>query len=110
MASVTVDVDIDEFDDGEVVLETLRRGYRVTITPEQMQKKFDKWDREQIQEAKADLAEEHLAEDDLAELLRCLRQQRYADAISMVESMLFPKFKTLTECETAYKKLKAAAR
>lgn len=106
MASVTVHVDIDEFDDAEVVCAALRRDYRVTITPDQMQK-FDKWDREKIQEAKADLAEEQIAEDDLAELLHCLKRQRYADAIAMVEAMLFPKFKTLTDCETQYKKLKA---
>jgi hypothetical protein len=105
MASVTVDVDIDEFDDAEVVAEAKRRGYRVIVTPEQM-KGFHKWIREEIEQL--DVEEGRPSDDDLSELLDCLRSQRYTDAIALVEALRFPKFKTLTECKEKYKKQKAA--
>lgn len=106
MASVTVDVDIDEFDDDEVVSEALSRGYRVTITPEQMQK-FHKWEREKIETLKAEIAEDRLADDDLAEIRDCLKRRQYADALSLVENLLFPKFNSRTECEEKYARARA---
>ena len=107
MASVTVDVGIDEFDDADVVMEAKQRGYRVTLTPEQMQR-FNKWSCDKIRKLDIELDKERPAKEDLADLLDCLKSRRYDDAIALVEALMFPKFKTLTECEEKYKKLRVA--
>jgi hypothetical protein len=79
----------------------------VIATPEQMQK-FNKWSRKEIEDLDVELAQEWPTADDLTDLLDCLRCRRYADAIAQVEALLFPKFKTLAECEAKYKALKSA--
>ena len=105
MASVTVDVDIDEFDDDEIVIAAKERGYRVLLSKEQLDK-FDKWARQQIEKHEIETYEETSAEDDLSEILTCIRRGQIADAVSIIEALLFPKFKTLTECEEKYSAIK----
>jgi hypothetical protein len=101
MASVTVDVDIDEFDDAEIIMAAQERGYCVIVTPEQMQK-FHKWDRDKIEE-KGLLGTAALARDDLADLLDCIKTRRYIDALSLIERLRFPKFETPSQCAEKYK-------
>lgn len=108
MASVTVDVEIDEFDDAEVLCAALERGYRLVIPTEKLDK-FDKWEREQIKKAGADEFKERADTDELDELASLLREGRYGEAVDLVEAMRRPKFKTLAECIDKYTKTKEAA-
>src|SRR4051812_2976065 len=104
MASVTVDVDIDEFDDVEIICATKERGYRVFVSEEQMAQ-FHKWDKDKIHKLDVELFQATTAQEDLAEILDCVKGNRRMDAVALIEALMFPKFKTLTECEAKYSKV-----
>jgi|GEM_PF-3647868 len=104
MASVTVDIDIDEFDDADVVCAAKERGYRVMVSNEQLNK-FHEWDREKIRRLEIEEFEARTVREDLAVILEAVKQGRAADAIAFIEVLMFPKFKTRTDCEKRYSEI-----
>lgn len=108
MASVTVEVDTDEFDDIELIQELCARGFFVSV-PQKIKNKMSDWDRTKLDKITGVLTDASPEPREiLREILDAIREGRTRDAVATLERAMFPKFRDLADCAEKYKSARAA--
>ena len=103
MASVTVDVELDEFHEAEMIEYLLDSGYLVSV-PEAKLKALREYDRKKIERTKVLTVSAPPDDAQLAELRECIIQRRMGDALALIDRMAAPKFRTVNDCMERYTK------